>query len=163
MENTKYFYYVIELYYKAVGYDNGGKGTIEGIRTCVDGYLDVFTIQEEVMRNFSNVKSSLLVNAVEIKEEQYRKLAEKMVLKNTESKNKEQKILGSYICETMDWSAAEMSQGINELQKKINRKTILTGSSFEHRGCEYQIMLLSEKELSVEEIDNEIKKKKKEL
>ena len=63
----------------------------------------------------------------------------------------------------MDWSAAEMSQGINELQKKINRKTILTGSSFEHRGYEYQIMLLSEEELSVEEIDNEIKKKKKEL
>jgi hypothetical protein len=78
MGKTKYFYYVVEIYYKTIRAETGVKGSLEGIRECGDGYLDVFTIQEEIMIKFSNVKSSLIVNTIEIKEEQYRKLAEKI-------------------------------------------------------------------------------------
>lgn len=68
------------------------------------------------------------------------------------------KVVGKYICATLDWSASEMSKAINEQQNIAGKKLCLSGTEFEIEGTEHQVVFFSEEPLTDEEISREVEK-----
>ena len=73
------------------------------------------------------------------------------------------KLIGTFYCETSDWSAAQIASVMNEFQSKTTQPLVANSGEFEQYETEFQVLLFSTEPLNEAEINQAIKGIKQEF
>lgn len=61
------------------------------------------------------------------------------------------KMVGSFLCETSDWSMFMVAEALNTILAKQTEKVLFDSCQFEYQGTEYQLLIVSIEKLTAKD------------